>query len=491
MDSESSSSDDDEILQDMLLEQLSAKEKHTLHNYNLESLHHNEYITLHLEFKKLDKMDFLHDFTSLVRLDLNNNLIQMIWGLEHMTNLTWLNLSCNRIKNIEGLESLLKLEVLNLSNNKISLIKNMDTLENLTHFFISKNLIRERETVLYLRRFKRLFKLSIGGNPFTENDHHSFYIAAFLPSVTLLDNILISPKMREEATIQYKFELKKFKLQELQEQQAEGFEENQEALLKVHEDAVVDNTVSGSCHSKLPDDAQATRPGCLSGVAPTLQTYPLFSLLMYYFIKLQKLTKSFKFLDFALTAESQMVELCSQIFAIDSDEYKQLETELNSFFCGQIETETYYQQRALKILGEFEELHTQSEMEIKKLQDRDLLKIKISDFTDEISQLCKKLLTLEFELVRNLDDNIKKLDSSISDMLFTGNDSASNGDLPETMDDAEDQTVPQVSDLKAALIKEIQEKEEKRNRVRISDISRYIDYLMKQLEDYFRGLVIK
>ncbi|KAM4716824.1 dynein regulatory complex subunit 3 isoform 2-T2 [Anableps anableps] len=462
MDSESSSSDDDEILQDMLLEQLSAKEKHTLHNYNLESLHHNEYITLHLEFKKLDKMDFLHDFTSLVRLDLNNNLIQMIWGLEHMTNLTWLNLSCNRIKNIEGLESLLKLEVLNLSNNKISLIKNMDTLENLTHFFISKNLIRERETVLYLRRFKRLFKLSIGGNPFTENDHHSFYIAAFLPSVTLLDNILISPKMREEATIQYKFELKKFKLQELQEQQAEGFEENQEALLKVHEDAVVDNTVSGSCHSKLPDDAQATRPGCLSGVAPTLQTYPL-----------------------------QMVELCSQIFAIDSDEYKQLETELNSFFCGQIETETYYQQRALKILGEFEELHTQSEMEIKKLQDRDLLKIKISDFTDEISQLCKKLLTLEFELVRNLDDNIKKLDSSISDMLFTGNDSASNGDLPETMDDAEDQTVPQVSDLKAALIKEIQEKEEKRNRVRISDISRYIDYLMKQLEDYFRGLVIK
>uniref|UniRef100_A0A3Q2Q7U4 Dynein regulatory complex subunit 3 n=1 Tax=Fundulus heteroclitus TaxID=8078 RepID=A0A3Q2Q7U4_FUNHE len=130
-----------------------------------------------------EAMEFLRDFTSLVRLDLNNNLIEKIWGLDHLTNLTWLNLSLNRIKNIEGLESLRKLQLLNLSNNQISLLENMDTLENLkclpdlVHIlFITK--------VLYLRRFKNLFKLSIAGNPFNEKDNHSFYIAAFLPNVS-------------------------------------------------------------------------------------------------------------------------------------------------------------------------------------------------------------------------------------------------------------------------------------------------------------------
>ncbi|MEQ2240354.1 hypothetical protein ILYODFUR_013937, partial [Ilyodon furcidens] len=381
MDSDSSSTDE-EFLWKTLVKQLSENEKQALHNHSLESLHHSEFITLVLEFKDIMKMDFLHDFTSLVRLDLNNNLIEKIWGLDHLTNLTWLNLSCNRIKNIEGLESLQKLELLNLSNNQISLLNNMDTLENLSHFFISKNLIRRTDTLLYLRRFKSLFKLSIAGNPLTEKDDHSLYVAAFFPNVTLLDNILIGEKMRDEAIIKYQNELKKFRLEELQEQQADGFEQNQ-------------------------------------------------------FISQQ--------------AESTTVELCSQIFPVDSAEHKQMEAELNSFFAGQIETETYYQQRASQILAEFDEPHRR--IEIKKLEDPELKKIKINKCSDEISQLCESLLNLEFELVGNLDYNIKHLESCISEIVFTGKDSASHDDLPETINETENQ-VTRVNDSKAALIKE-------------------------------------
>lgn len=116
----------------------------------------------------------------------------------------------------------------------------------------------------------------------------------------------------------------------------------------------MDNIMSSS------DDAEATRPDCLPGVAPALQTYPLFSLQMYSLINL---TKSLKFLDFTLTADSQVVELCSQIFATVSAEHKQLQKEMNSFFYGQIETEIYYQQRASKILADFEEQHTQASRE--------------------------------------------------------------------------------------------------------------------------------
>ncbi|MEQ2294944.1 hypothetical protein AMECASPLE_009075 [Ameca splendens] len=311
-----SSSTDEEFLRETLVKQLTENEKQALHNHSLESLHHNEFISLVLEFKDIMKMDFLHDFTSLVRLDLNNNLIEKIWGLDHLTNLTWLNLSCNRIKNIEGLESLQKLELLNLSNNQISLLNNMDTLENLSHFFISKNLIRRIDTLLYLRRFKSLFKLSIAGNPLTEKDDHSLYVAAFFPNVTLLDNILIGQKMRDEAIIKYQNELKKFRLEELQEQQADGFEQNQ--------DASVNNIVQSSFHSK-------------------------------------------------------------------------------------IETETYYQQRASQILAEFDETHIQRRIEIKKLEDPELKKIKINKCSDEISQLRESLLNLEFELVGNLDVSLHKI----------------------------------------------------------------------------------
>ncbi|XP_047215114.1 dynein regulatory complex subunit 3-like isoform X2 [Girardinichthys multiradiatus] len=366
MDSDSSSMDE-EFLQEALVEQLTENEKRALHKYSLESLHHSEFITLVLEFKDIMKMDFIHDFTSLVRLDLNNNLIEKIWGLDHLTNLTWLNLSCNRIKNIEGLESLKKLELLNLAYNQISLLNNMDTLENLSHFFISKNLIRRTDTLLYLRRFKSLFKLSIAGNPLTEKDDRSLYVAAFFPNVTLLDNILIGQKMRDEAIIKYQIELKKFRPEELQAQ-------------------------------------------------------------------------------------------------------------------NQIETETYYQQRASQILADFDKPDIQRRIEIKKLEDPELKKIKINKGSDEISQLCESLLNMEFELVGNLDCNIKLLESSISEIVFTSKDSASHNDLLETINETENQ-VTRVNDSKAALIKELQDKEEQRNRVRISDIHRYVDYLRKQLKD--------
>ncbi|XP_043957124.1 dynein regulatory complex subunit 3 isoform X2 [Gambusia affinis] len=371
MDTESSSSDDEYTLQEMLLEQHTSKEKYALHNYNLGCLDHREHIRLQLEFKNMVKMDFLHDFTSLIRLDLNNNIIQRIWGLDRLINLTWLNLSFNKIENIEGLDSLRKLELLNLAFNKISVIKNMDTLENLTHFFISKNQITQKECVHYLMRFKNLFKLSIGGNPFTEKDDHSLYVAAFIPNVTLLDNILITPKMREEAAVQYKFELKKFL-------------ESQNAQEKIDEDTVVDSAAP----VMSADEAEATRPDSLPGAPP------------------------------AQTSQSKIVQLCSQIFPIDSDEYKQLETELNSFFVGQSETEAHYQQRSLEMLASFDEQHSVRIKDIKNIQDPELHRLKIIDLRNLTSNLFKNLMGMEFEFVKNLDDNIILLDNFISDMAM-------------------------------------------------------------------------
>ncbi|XP_014889137.1 dynein regulatory complex subunit 3 isoform X2 [Poecilia latipinna] len=409
MDSEASWTDDEYSLQEMLLGQHTSKEKYALHNYNLGCLDHREHIRLHLEFKNMVKMDFIHDFTSLTRLDLNNNVIQKIWGLDRLTNLTWLNLSFNKIENIGGLDSLRKLELLNLAFNNISVIKNMDTLENLTHFFISKNQIEDKECVHYLMRFKKLFKLSIGGNPFTEKDDQSLYVAAFIPNVILLDNILITPQM----------------------------------------DAVVDSAVPVTSANKV----EAASPDILPGAPP------------------------------AQMSQSKLAELCSQIFPTDSDEYKQLETELNSFFAGQIETDAHYQQRASQILADFHEQYETRLKDIRAIEDPDLCRLKILDLRHETAKFFKNLLALEFEFVKNLDDNIMLLDSFISDMLSTGNDSPGQDEASETISDTENQMDTQVNDSKEALIKEIQEEEERRNRVRISDIYRYYEFLLKPVEE--------
>ncbi|XP_014889136.1 dynein regulatory complex subunit 3 isoform X1 [Poecilia latipinna] len=436
MDSEASWTDDEYSLQEMLLGQHTSKEKYALHNYNLGCLDHREHIRLHLEFKNMVKMDFIHDFTSLTRLDLNNNVIQKIWGLDRLTNLTWLNLSFNKIENIGGLDSLRKLELLNLAFNNISVIKNMDTLENLTHFFISKNQIEDKECVHYLMRFKKLFKLSIGGNPFTEKDDQSLYVAAFIPNVILLDNILITPQMREEAAIKYKFELKKLL-------------ESQQAQEKIDKDAVVDSAVPVTSANKV----EAASPDILPGAPP------------------------------AQMSQSKLAELCSQIFPTDSDEYKQLETELNSFFAGQIETDAHYQQRASQILADFHEQYETRLKDIRAIEDPDLCRLKILDLRHETAKFFKNLLALEFEFVKNLDDNIMLLDSFISDMLSTGNDSPGQDEASETISDTENQMDTQVNDSKEALIKEIQEEEERRNRVRISDIYRYYEFLLKPVEE--------
>ena len=60
-------------------------------------------------FQNILKIDNLHGLLSLVKLQLDNNIIEKIENISHLTNLEWLDLSFNNIGTIEGLESLIKL----------------------------------------------------------------------------------------------------------------------------------------------------------------------------------------------------------------------------------------------------------------------------------------------------------------------------------------------------------------------------------------------
>ncbi|OWK15303.1 DRC3, partial [Cervus elaphus hippelaphus] len=85
------------------------------------------------------RIDNLWQFESLRKLQLDNNIIEKIEGLENLTHLVWLDLSFNNIEAIEGLDTLVNLEDLSLFNNRISKIDSLDALVKLQVLSLGNN----------------------------------------------------------------------------------------------------------------------------------------------------------------------------------------------------------------------------------------------------------------------------------------------------------------------------------------------------------------
>ncbi|XP_037331636.2 dynein regulatory complex subunit 3 [Pungitius pungitius] len=499
---------DEEILRKVIMEQAAQDRVECI--FKTDGIHFKEIPKLRLEYRDIRMISHLWDFTSLSRLDLNNNLIEKIEGLDGLVNLTRLNLSFNKIEKIEGLWYLQKLELLNLSNNRISVIENMDTLEKLTHVFIANNLLGHLENVVYLRRFKNLFTVNLHGNPFSKKDDYKYYIAAYLPDLTCLDYRLLDEKTKTEASKKYCHVLGEIKRAELQMQRADEVEQSRAAEVKLHLDAFVEFLNGSSLFDcMLKDDPVAETLHRRPEVAHLLQTF-----------------------------ERQMVALCMQLFETGLTEYKRRQMEVDSFFSGQNAAVTHYQQQASEIVASFEQQHKTRKAELQQLSEPDLLKVKINHCKEEKKQLCTSLMALEFELVRQQEDIIKKLDSNIADMIGNFNETAHgifaqcrgleddfhknlqvivetlknvdmdnrHGDMLDhdqmvygdalmdalatshenhllKINERETQLITRADAWRATLTKGIEEKELRRSRLRISDIHRYADYLWEQLED--------
>uniref|UniRef100_A0A665W9J8 Dynein regulatory complex subunit 3 n=1 Tax=Echeneis naucrates TaxID=173247 RepID=A0A665W9J8_ECHNA len=302
-----------------------------------EEINFSQVFEIRLAYRNILNIDNLWDYTSLTRLDLNNNMIKIIDGLDHLIHLKWLNLSFNQIKKIQGLQSLQKLDLLNLSYNRISVIENMDKLEKLTHFSIAHNLLQQLDNVRYLRQLKGLFSLNLFGNPLCEEDDYLLFIAGYLPNLTSLDSRIIHQETKNKASIKYHDDIEKIKHEELQLQQALDAEQREKAERQLHKDAFVE-FLNGSYFFKsmLKDDPEAETLHCVTGVTDLLQKYPLI-------------------LGFLII--HQMVALCTQLFEIGLTEHERRKTEIKSFFSGLNQTFKFYQQEALQIVANVDQQH--------------------------------------------------------------------------------------------------------------------------------------
>lgn len=103
--------------------------------------------------------------TTLKELDLYDNLIGHMDGLEEFSSITTLDLSFNRIKHIKYVTQMKALTTLYLVQNKISRIENLDGLDKLTMLELGANRIRELE---HLDNVPALEELWLGKNKIAE-----------------------------------------------------------------------------------------------------------------------------------------------------------------------------------------------------------------------------------------------------------------------------------------------------------------------------------
>jgi protein phosphatase 1 regulatory subunit 7 len=102
---------------------------------------------------------------TLLELDLYDNLISHIQGLESFVRLTSLDLSFNKIKHIQNVHHLKELKDLYFVQNRVQKIENLEGLSNLKMIELAANRIREMDNLNGLTSLEELW---LGKNKITE-----------------------------------------------------------------------------------------------------------------------------------------------------------------------------------------------------------------------------------------------------------------------------------------------------------------------------------
>ncbi|XP_058012834.1 dynein regulatory complex subunit 3 isoform X2 [Ahaetulla prasina] len=320
-----------------------------------EGINFKEVKALQLDFRNILKIDNLWEFVNLTKLQLDNNIIEKIEALDSLVNLVWLDLSFNNIELIEGLDKLVKLQDLSLYNNRISKIENLDTLQELQVFSIGNNNINNLENMIYLRKFKNLRTLNLTGNPVCDNEVYSMFIAAYLPNLVYLDFRLVEENSREMALMKYQYAIEEMRHGETL------------ALAKQKE------------WEAREKEVESHKP----------------------------------------TYKSKFVEICQTLFEYGLQQHQKREDEISVFYECLNEALKDNQDEGTRIIHAFEKKNQGTIEEIQNLGDFQMAELKLMEYNDEITKLYETLMSLEMQLVDQLEEVIKDFERNIADLVST------------------------------------------------------------------------
>ena len=127
---------------------------------------------MNLSNNRITEINGLENLKNLEYLNLKNNQITEINGLKNLKNLGSLNLENNQITEINGLENLKNLGSLNLENNQITEINGLENLKNLEYLNLKNNQITEikgLENIYFDDDNDKNTKLNLGNNPISQD----------------------------------------------------------------------------------------------------------------------------------------------------------------------------------------------------------------------------------------------------------------------------------------------------------------------------------
>ncbi|KAA0705312.1 Dynein regulatory complex subunit 3 [Triplophysa tibetana] len=220
--------------------------------------------------------------------------------------------------------------------------------------------------------------------------------------------------------------------------------------------------------------------------------------------------------------KKKMEGFCTQIFDAGLSQHTQRTAEVECFFDCYRKAVADNQQRAAQIVTDFESSRRQKVVEIKNITDDGLLEDHISTCREDLNQLSETLMSLELEIVEQLEvrmnDAIQsgdlenehhekqleialatlekvaknELEEEMPDdvlMLFVDKDtvtnavSASHDSHLLKIDNREDELLTRIKSWSTGLLKTINNEELIRNRKRILEIRSYLSFGKNQLED--------
>ena len=162
--------------------------------------------SLRLSFKGVLKIANLSSLRSLRKLQLDNNALTQIEGLDCLGGtLEWLDLSFNALSKMDGLDALTKLTDLSLFNNLITKAEGLDACTSLQVLSLGNNKLEELlPMVLYVRRLPALAVLTLSGNPLCRagdggRDVYRPCVFALCPKLEYLDYQLVTSAERSAA----------------------------------------------------------------------------------------------------------------------------------------------------------------------------------------------------------------------------------------------------------------------------------------------------
>jgi len=354
-----------------------------------EGINLGDVLSLRLDFKNILKIDNLWEFTFLTKLQLDNNIIEKIEGLDVLVNLIWLDLSFNNIEVIEGLTKLTRLEDLTLYNNRISKIENLDGLKCLHVFSIGNNEIKDIKDILYLRKFPNLKTLNINNNPVCNEENFKQYVAAFLPNLDFLDYRLLDDQTKAAAYEKHQVQVEEQIDKDNKARIANEESERRNKEIQLHKEAYVEflNT------DKLYKDMYADDP---EGIK--LKHMPGVDLMLVVF-------------------KEKIQQVCQQLFEFGLLEYDKRKAEVDMFWECVNEAKTENKELGMRAIEDFMAEKKSIFIELQHMTDSKMVEAKVTEYNNMVTALWDKLMGLELQIVDQLEEVIKDFDRNMQDLV--------------------------------------------------------------------------